>query len=132
MYCLLLLCNLHTDDVLVIFCITIFCYDLPLLLLPLQPFYDPLYGTTRSELVPEETFTHSPILIIIQPLSASSICYDLQHPPCSMYVLDDLFTQPLPLDLKHSSHTPYISSCNECLLFATHAHTIAACFAISV
>jgi len=28
-----------------------------------------------SELVPEETFTHSPILIIIQPLSASSIYY---------------------------------------------------------
>ena len=27
-------------------------------------------------------------------------------------------------------HTPYISSPNHCLLFATHAHTIAACFAV--
>jgi len=29
-----------------------------------------------GEPVPEDTFTHSPILIIIQPLSASSIYYD--------------------------------------------------------
>jgi len=29
-----------------------------------------------GEPVPEETFTHSPIQIIIQPLSASSIYYD--------------------------------------------------------
>jgi len=29
-----------------------------------------------GEPVPEETFTHSPILTIIQPLSASSIYYD--------------------------------------------------------
>jgi len=27
-------------------------------------------------------------------------------------------------------HTPYISSPNRCLLFATHAHTIATCFAV--
>jgi len=27
-------------------------------------------------------------------------------------------------------HTPYISSSTHCLLFATHAHTIAACFAV--
>jgi len=27
-------------------------------------------------------------------------------------------------------HTPYIFSPNHCLLFATHAHTIAACFAV--
>ena len=27
-------------------------------------------------------------------------------------------------------HTPYISSPNHCLLFAAHAHTIAACFAV--
>ena len=30
----------------------------------------------------------------------------------------------------HPLHTPYISSPNHCLLFATHAHTIAACFAV--
>jgi len=29
-----------------------------------------------SEPLPEETFTHSPILNINHPLSASSICYD--------------------------------------------------------
>ena len=29
-----------------------------------------------GEPVPEETFTHSPVVIIIQPLSASSIYYD--------------------------------------------------------
>jgi len=29
------------------------------------------------------------------PLSASSIYYDPQHPPCSIYVLDSLFAQPL-------------------------------------
>jgi len=27
-------------------------------------------------------------------------------------------------------HIPYISSLNQCLLFATHAHTIATCFAV--
>jgi len=27
-------------------------------------------------------------------------------------------------------HTPYISLPNQCLLFATHAHTIAACFGV--
>jgi len=39
---------------------------------------------------------HPPtILIIIQPLSASSSYYDPQHPPCSDYVLGHLFAQPL-------------------------------------
>jgi len=49
----------------------------------------------RVEPVPEETFTHSPILIVIQPLSASSIYYDPLCRPCSIYVLDNLFAQPL-------------------------------------
>jgi len=44
----------------------------------LQPFVRDYLG----EPVPEETFTHSPILIIIQPLSASSIYYDPWHPSC--------------------------------------------------
>jgi len=43
-----------------------------------------------DESVPEETFTHSPILIIIQPLSASSIYYDPLHLPCSIFVDDRL------------------------------------------
>ena len=76
----------------------------------------------------------TPILIINQPLSASSTYYDSQHPSCSIYVLDILFAQPfsksslvyflvwhLPL------HIPYISSPNHCLLFAAHARTIATC-----
>jgi len=35
----------------------------------------------------------------------------------------------LPLGLEPPPHIPYISSPNQCLLFAAHAHTIAACFA---
>jgi len=46
-------------------------------LLLLQLFYGPLSGTTRvSRYQSRRSFTHSPILIIIQPLSASSIYYD--------------------------------------------------------
>jgi len=45
-----------------------------------------------------------------QPFSKSSLIYLLVWNP--------------PL------HTPYISSPNHCLLFATHAHTIATCFAV--
>ena len=49
-----------------------------------------------GEPVPEETLTHPPtILIIIQSLSASSIYHDPWHPPCSNYVLRNLFAQPL-------------------------------------
>jgi len=47
-------------------------------------------GTSRN--------IHPPtILIIIQYLSASSIYHDPQHPPCSYYVLDNLFAQPLSM-----------------------------------
>jgi len=84
-------------------------------------------GTRRS--------THPPtILIIIQSLSASSIYHNPQHPPCSNYVLGNLFAQPLStsslvylLAWSPAPHIPYISSPNQCLLFAAHAHTIAAC-----
>jgi len=49
-------------------------------------------------------------LTVFMPLSKSTLVYLLvSNPPF---------------------HTPYISSPNHCLLFATHAHTIAACFAI--
>jgi len=37
------------------------------LLLPLQPFYGHFFPGLPGEPVPEETFTHSPILVIIQP-----------------------------------------------------------------
>jgi len=36
----------------------------------------------------------------------------------------------LPLNLAPPLYTPYISSPNHCLLFATHAHTIATCSAV--
>ena len=45
-----------------------------------------------------------------QPLSTSSLVYLLVWSP--------------------PPHIPYISSPNQCLLFATHAHTIATCFAV--
>ena len=32
--------------------------------------------------------------------------------------------------LCHVPHIPYISSPNQCLLFAKHAHTIATCFTV--
>jgi len=48
-------------------------------------------------------------------------------------VLDSLFVQPLSkssLVWNPPFHAPYICSPNHCLLFATHAHTIATCFAV--
>jgi len=70
-------------------------------------------------------------------LSASSIYYNPWHPPYSIHVLYGHFPQSLskfalvyllawhpPLD------TPYISSPNDYLLFAAHAHTITTCFAV--
>ena len=58
-------------------------------------------------------------------------------PPCSNYVLGNLFAQPLStsslvylLVWSPPPHIPYISSPNQCLLFAAHAHTIATCFAV--
>ena len=43
---------------------------------------------------------------------------------CLQVFLDYLLAWNPPL------HTPYISSPNHCLLFATHAHAIAACFTV--
>jgi len=87
-----------------------------------------------SEPIPEEIFTDSPTLIITQSLPASSIYY---NPPCSIYMLDNLFAQPFSqsslvylLAWSPTPHIPYISSPNQCSLFATCAHTIAACFAV--
>ena len=59
----------------------------------------------------------TPILITRQHLSISSIYYDPQHPPCSIYVPDSPFPQPLSrsslvflLVWAHLLHTPCISS----------------------
>jgi len=71
---------------------------------------------------------------------SSLICfihYDPWHPPCSIHAPDNLFPQSLSkfslvylLAWHPPLHTPYISSSSYCLLFTTHAHTIATCFAV--
>jgi len=68
-------------------------------------------------------------VIIIQSLSASSIYHDPQHPPCSNYVLGNLFARPFSMSSlvyflvwSPPPHIPYISTPNQCLLFAAHAH----------
>jgi len=69
-------------------------------------------------------------------LSAFSIYYNPWQPRYSIHVLCSLFPQSLSkfsmvclLAWHPPLHTPYISSPNHYLLFATHAHTIATCFA---
>ena len=109
-----------------------------------------MYSPLCKEMVSTNTNTHTlsiterrnihpltPIMVINHPLSASSIYYDLWHPPCSIHVPDSLFPQSLSkfslvylLAWHPPLHTPYISSPNHCLLLATHAHTIATCFAV--
>jgi len=76
-------------------------------------------------------------VVISHLLSASSIYYNPWHPPGSIYVPNSLFPQSLSkfslvylLDWHHLLHTPYISSPNHCLLFATHAHPITTFFAV--
>jgi len=44
-----------------------------------------------GELVPEETFTTHTYHGHQSSISASSMYYDPWHPPCSIYVLDNLF-----------------------------------------
>ena len=63
--------------------------------------------------------------------------YDPWHHSSSIHVPDSLFPQSLSkfslvylLAWQPPLHTPYISSSNHCLLFATHVHTIATCFAV--
>jgi len=67
----------------------------------------------------------TPILIINRPLSAYSLYYDPQHPPCSIYMLDSLFAQPLSkssfvclLFWNPPLHTPCISSPNHLVINA--------------
>ena len=88
-----------------------------------------------ADLVSEEALTHSHLSY--HPLSASSIYCDPQHPPCSNYMLDSLFAQPLSksslvyfLVWNTPVHNPYIFLPNHWLLFATYAHIIATCFAV--
>jgi len=63
-----------------------------------QPFNGPLSWTTQV----------TRILIIRHPLSTSSLYYDPQHPPCSIYMLDSLFhLSPGPLWYSPWSGTLY-------------------------
>ena len=80
----------------------------------------PEWASTRRNIHPL-----TPILIIGHPLSTFSIYYDPKHPPCSVYVPDSPFPQPLSrsslvylLVWNPLLHTPYISSCNHYLPFA--------------
>jgi len=104
-----------------------------------QPFYGYLdfVQDNLGESVPEETFTHS-------HLSWSSIIPYLLPPSftihgivpvqfmCLTVFSHNLFKFSLVYILAwHPSlHTPYIFLPNHCLLFATHARTIATCFAV--
>jgi len=79
----------------------------------------------------------TPIVVINHPLSASSICYKIWHPPWSIYMPDSHFAQFLSkfslvylLAWHPPHHAPYISSHNQCLLFAAHDRTIATCSAV--
>jgi len=92
------------------------------------PFYGPLSGTTR---VSRNNHPLKPILNINHLLSASSIYYDPEHPPCSIYVSDSLSASVQVLfGLAPPLHTPCISSPNDSLPFATHAYNNATCFAV--
>jgi len=99
-----------------------------------QPFYGLCPGLP-GEPVPKETFTHPPSwsssnlcqlpsttihsILPVQIMCSAIFLHNLSL--CTLVYL--LVWSPLP-------HTPYISSPNQCLLFVTHAHTIAPCFAV--
>jgi len=101
-----------------------------------QPFYGPLSGTTRvsryqKKHSPTHHPDHHPIFIGLFHLlrSIASSLFKLR--------LDNLFAQPLSMSSllyllvwSPPPHIPYISSPNQSLLFTTHAHTIATCFAV--
>jgi len=102
-----------------------------------KPFYgsiDFVYDNP-GELGPEESFTHS-------HLSWSSIIPYLLFPCNTIHGILPIQSMRLTVFFHNLSkfslvlawhpplHTPYISSPNCCLFFATHDHTIAACFAV--
>jgi len=93
-----------------------------------------------GEPVPEETFTHWHLLwsSIVPYLLHSSKAI---HETMTSSLFNPRTWQSFPQSVSKFSlvyllawhpplYTPYISSLNHCLLFATHAHTIAAYFAV--
>jgi len=101
-----------------------------------QPSYGPLSRTTwvswyQKKHSPTSHPDHHPIFISFFHLSWSiaSSLFKLRawqsFCPTSFHVLFGL-----PLVWSPPPHIPYITSPNQCLLFATHAHTIGICFAV--
>jgi len=97
----------------------------------------PLSGTTRvswyqKKHSPTHHPDHHPVFISFfhLPRSIASSLFKLRawqsFCTTSLHVL---FGLPLGLE-PSTSYIPYISSPNQCLLFAAHAHTIATCFAV--
>ena len=97
----------------------------------------PFVWDYTDELVPEETLTHPPSWSssnLYQLLPSTTIHSILLF---QIMCLAIFFAQPLSTSFlvyllvwSPPPHIPYISSPNQCLLFATHAHTIATCFAV--
>jgi len=89
-----------------------------------------------GEPVPEETLTHPPSsssnLYQLLPSTTIHSILPLQI-TCLAIFLHNLIPCPLVYLLVWSPppHIPYISSPNQCLLFAAHAHSIATCFAVA-
>ena len=100
-----------------------------------QSFYSPLSGTTRVSRYqknhsPTHHPDHHPIFISFFHLLwsiASSLFKLCAFCTTSLHVL---FGRRLGLEPSTSYSIPYTSSPSQCLLFATHAHTIATCFAV--
>ena len=103
-----------------------------------QPFYGPLSGTTgvsryQKKHSPTHHPDHHPIFTSFfhLPRSIASSLFKLRawQSFCTTS-LQVLFGRPLGLE--PSTSYSIISSPNQCLLFATHAHTIATCFCCSI
>jgi len=97
----------------------------------------PFVRDYTGEPVPEETLTHPPAWSssnLYQLLPSTTIhSILLAQITCLAIFLHNLFLRPLwstSLVWSPPPHIPYISSPNQCLLFAAHAHTIATCFAV--
>jgi len=87
-----------------------------------------LPGTTRVSRYQKK---HSPthIFHLLRSIASSLVNLRAWQSFCTTS-LQVLFGLPLAMVCIPSPHTPYISSPNQCLLFATHAYTIAACFPV--
>jgi len=101
-----------------------------------QPFYGSVdfVWDNRGEPVTEETITHShSSWSSIIPICFLHLLQSMASSLFNQRVLQSFSTISLQVFLlawHPPLHTPYISSSNHYLLFATHAHTIATCFAV--